>query len=72
MHVQSPVYPKTTYLAYEMDEVSSTATVEFEVDEETGQVGFGVQGGVWGAGSRVPPKQGKTAKERAEVWFERV
>ncbi|KAJ7686800.1 beta-lactamase/transpeptidase-like protein [Mycena rosella] len=39
---------------------------------EFGAGGFGLQDGVWGAASGVPDPQGRTAEERAEVWFTAV
>ncbi|KAJ7610057.1 hypothetical protein FB45DRAFT_1121883, partial [Roridomyces roridus] len=42
--------------------------VEFGVGVD-GNVGFGFQGGIWGAGVNVPDPSGNTAEERAEIWF---
>ncbi|KAJ7617278.1 beta-lactamase/transpeptidase-like protein [Roridomyces roridus] len=42
--------------------------VEFGVGAD-GNVGFGFQGGIWGAGVNVPDPNGDTAEERAEIWF---
>ncbi|KAK7050032.1 hypothetical protein VNI00_005464 [Paramarasmius palmivorus] len=46
-------------------------TAEFVVDDE-GKVGFGITGGVWGAGPGVEGPVGESVKERAEVWFEKI
>ncbi|KAJ7855003.1 beta-lactamase/transpeptidase-like protein [Mycena olivaceomarginata] len=46
----------------------SSTNVEFGVDTANGTSGFGFVGGVWGAQDS-PDPQGKTAEERAEVWF---
>ncbi|KZV81718.1 beta-lactamase/transpeptidase-like protein [Exidia glandulosa HHB12029] len=44
---------------------------EFEIVD--GRVkGFGVWGGLWGAGEGVPSPKGETPREKAEIWFERV
>ena len=43
---------------------------EFEVLDGVVQ-GFGLWGGLWGAGPASEPLIGHTARERAEVWFDR-
>ncbi|KAJ6630159.1 hypothetical protein B0H10DRAFT_1758968, partial [Mycena sp. CBHHK59/15] len=50
-----------------LDAGFSSTNVEFGFSD-TGS-GFGLVGGVWGAGAGVPDPQGKTVEERAEVWF---
>ncbi|KAJ6536834.1 beta-lactamase/transpeptidase-like protein [Mycena capillaripes] len=42
------------------------SAVEFEVDGE--DIGFATLG-IWGPGAGVPPPEGNTVKERAEIWF---
>ncbi|KAJ7452152.1 beta-lactamase/transpeptidase-like protein [Mycena galericulata] len=49
----------------------SSTHVEFGASTK-GVIGFGFEDGVWGAGDGVPDPQGKTAEDRAEVWFEAV
>lgn len=48
-----------------------TTIVEFSFDDEGKIEGFGLQN-AWGAAPLVEKPTGKTAKERAEVWFDRV
>jgi len=49
---------------------TSDLEVEFEVSD--GQVtGFGLWGGFWGAGPTVESPSGSSAREKAEVWFDR-
>lgn len=43
---------------------------EFVIGED--ESGFGVTGGVWGAGPGVDPPNGDTVRERAEVWFKKL
>ncbi len=46
-------------------------TTEFVV--EKGKVaGFGMRGGIWGAGTVEGDPTGKTVEERSEVWYEAV
>ncbi|KAG7440325.1 beta-lactamase/transpeptidase-like protein [Guyanagaster necrorhizus] len=45
-------------------------TAEFVIEEDG--VGFGLTGGIWGAGPGVDPPKGDTVRERAEVWFWKV
>lgn len=42
-----------------------------ELAVEGRHIGFGFTG-TWGAGAGVPSPQGKTVRERAEVWFDKV
>ncbi|KAK0458281.1 uncharacterized protein EV420DRAFT_389681 [Desarmillaria tabescens] len=42
-------------------------TAEFVIEED--EIGFGLTGGIWGAGPGVDPPNGDTVRERAEVWF---
>ncbi|KAF9460612.1 beta-lactamase/transpeptidase-like protein [Collybia nuda] len=42
---------------------------ELVVDQD--HVGLGITG-IWGAGVGVPSPQGKTARERSEVWFDKI
>ncbi|KAK7058457.1 hypothetical protein VNI00_002091 [Paramarasmius palmivorus] len=51
--------------------VDGIITAEFAVDDD-GNVGFGVTGGIWGAGPGVEGPGGDNAQQRAEVWFENV
>ncbi|KZV96978.1 hypothetical protein EXIGLDRAFT_397356 [Exidia glandulosa HHB12029] len=46
---------------------------EFAVDEDTGVRGLGLHasGQLWGAGAGVPPPDGPTVEDRAELWFDR-
>ncbi|ESK87216.1 beta-lactamase [Moniliophthora roreri MCA 2997] len=46
-------------------------TAEFVVDAD-GIVGFGITGGIWGAGEGVHGPVGNSVQERAEVWFNKV
>jgi hypothetical protein len=50
-------------------DISTGASAELVVDN--GRTGFGITG-AWGAGEDVPSPEGKTVRERAEVFFERV
>jgi hypothetical protein len=43
-----------------------------EFAEEDGKIGFGMIGGFWVAGPGVADPVGDTAKERSEVWFEKI
>ncbi len=45
-------------------------TAEFVIGED--ETGFGVTGGIWGAGPGVDPPNGDTVRERAEVWFKKL
>ncbi|KAK0470763.1 hypothetical protein IW261DRAFT_1345236 [Armillaria novae-zelandiae] len=45
-------------------------TAEFVIGED--ETGFGVTGGIWGAGPGVDPPNGDTVQERAEVWFKKL
>lgn len=42
-----------------------------EVGTDNGRIGISVTG-IWGAGAGVPSPQGKTPRERAEVWFSKL
>lgn len=42
-----------------------------ELMVEGRNTGFGISG-LWGAGAGVPDPEGKTVRERAEVWFDKV
>ncbi|KAF9463773.1 beta-lactamase/transpeptidase-like protein [Collybia nuda] len=42
-----------------------------ELSVEGKQIGFGITG-VWGAGDGVPEPQGKTVRDKAEAWFDKV
>ena len=53
------------------EEVISGLQAEFEVGRGAVVQGFGLWGGLWGAGARAPPLKGGSAQEKAEVWFER-
>ena len=53
------------------EEVISGLQAEFEVGRGAVVQGFGLWGGLWGAGARAPPLKGASAREKAEVWFER-
>lgn len=46
--------------------------VEFSVGSYAEVEGFAFTGGAWGQGAGVPSPKGRTVKERAEVWFERL
>ncbi|KAJ7766340.1 beta-lactamase/transpeptidase-like protein [Mycena maculata] len=50
-------------------ESSPSLVAEFGYD---GILGVGMRGGMWGAGDGVDSPAGKSVKERAEVWFEKV
>ena len=45
---------------------------EFAFDVRGQPLGFGLTGGLWGAGAGVPSPSGTTPQERAEVWFTRA
>ncbi|KAK0186864.1 hypothetical protein F5146DRAFT_935962, partial [Armillaria mellea] len=45
-------------------------TAEFVIGED--ETGFGLTGGIWGAGPGVDPPNGDTVRERAEVWFKKL
>ena len=49
----------------------SGTTVEFATGKDGNIEGFGLRG-IWGAGDGVESPTGKTVRERAEVWFDRV
>ncbi|TRM58482.1 beta-lactamase/transpeptidase-like protein [Schizophyllum amplum] len=53
------------------DDDPDLANAEFAFDEAGGALGFGLTGGIWGAGAGVPSPQGDTPQARAEVWFTR-
>jgi hypothetical protein len=46
-------------------------TIEFATGKDGNIEGFGLRG-IWGAGDGVNSPTGKTVRERAEVWFDRV
>ncbi len=45
-------------------------TAEFVIGED--ETGFGMTGGIWGAGPGVDPPNGDTVRERAEVLVQEV
>ncbi|PBK88353.1 beta-lactamase/transpeptidase-like protein [Armillaria gallica] len=50
-------------------------TAEFSFRQEKSQrsiSGFGLTGGIWGAGTEAGTRKGGTAQDRAEVWFHKV
>lgn len=50
-------------------------TAEFSFHQEESQrsiSGFGLTGGIWGAGAEAGTRKGGTAQDRAEVWFYKV
>jgi len=52
-----------------VDVVFDGLIAEFEVEQGVVR-GFGLWGGVWGAGVGVEPLKGTSARELAEVWFD--
>jgi hypothetical protein len=44
-------------------------TAEFTFND--GEIGFGINGGFWGAGAGVANPGGDNVKEKAEVWFDK-
>ncbi|KAF5391209.1 hypothetical protein D9757_003078 [Collybiopsis confluens] len=50
---------------------NSLITAEFAFNDEGDVVGFGVAGGLWGAGPGVEGPTGDTVQDRAEIWFDR-
>ncbi|TRM58472.1 beta-lactamase/transpeptidase-like protein [Schizophyllum amplum] len=53
------------------DDDPDLSNAEFAFDEAGGALGFGLTGGIWGAGAGVPSPKGDTPQARAEVWFTR-
>ncbi|KAL1678405.1 beta-lactamase/transpeptidase-like protein [Schizophyllum commune] len=54
------------------DEDPDLANAEFSFDVLGQPLGFGLSGGLWGAGAGVPSPSGSTPQERAEAWFTRL
>ncbi|KAG7088848.1 hypothetical protein E1B28_012802 [Marasmius oreades] len=52
--------------------VSSAPGPQAEFFSLNGTIGFGLSGGIWGAGLGVPDPQGDTPQDRSEVWMEKI
>ncbi|RDB26831.1 Gigasin-6 [Hypsizygus marmoreus] len=57
------------FWTYGDSDLRTGITAEIGVDR--GRIGFGLRG-AWGAGAGIPSPQGMTARDRGEVWFQKV
>ncbi|KAF7374353.1 Beta-lactamase class penicillin binding protein [Mycena sanguinolenta] len=84
-HFDGGVYNLTGWLALPtVDDVSTSLwaytagldpglTAEFDINTQKGTVaGFGIRGGIWGAGTVEPEPTGNSVEERSEVWYAAV
>lgn len=62
-----PVPPATHFFASASEDTGANPTVAIFEDG-----GFGVLGGLWGAGEGVEDRQSGSLRERSEVWFNRA
>lgn len=72
-HFNATVTVYETPLGEKESAVVERAIIDAEFEIVDGVVkGFGVWGGLWGAGAGVPSPTGEKPREKAEVWFDRV